>query len=201
MGKNIHNRATVKMNDNDQEISFLPFHAINEFMTDAYRQEVIRFTLSNYASLPEVLQGDIDRLTKSFVKVPGFRHSDRAPAGLKIQPMSDAFQKYPELVATILSAWSTLKSELRLQTYDLLISRGWELLPADADRTALPGFLTIWPTGETFEIIEQAFKAIYPAEQTNFNDIALITVWLSTRLPYQLSDTNKNLNGSEADRS
>jgi hypothetical protein len=69
--------------------------------------------------------------------------------------------------------------------YDLLVARGWELLPPEADRTVLPGFLTKWPKGETFEVLNEVFLKMYPGTQASDDDISLMVVWLSGRLPYQ----------------
>jgi hypothetical protein len=87
------------------------------------------------------------------------------------------------LVAAIISAWAESQPELRENVYNLLVSRGWELLPIDTDRTKIPGFLTIWPRKDTFEIIDQAFREMFPDFPASNNDISLMVVWLSGRLP------------------
>jgi hypothetical protein len=173
------------MTSNDEkEISFLPFHAINEFMNSEYRLSVIRSALSSLPTLPVEFRAPIDYLTKKIVKVPGFRNSLKAPVPLKIRPFAEAFEKNPELVAAILSAWSESHSELRQQIFDFLKSRNWDILPVEADRTKLPGFLTVWPKDEDFEILSTAFKEIHPEGNASTDDISLMVVWLSNRLPY-----------------
>lgn len=172
-------------NQEKKEVSFLPFHAINEFMIDEYRLEVIRLVLGSLDSLPDGIRSQIEHNTKHAVKIPGFRNSLKAPAQLKVKPTVDAFQKSPGLVAAILAGWTELHPELRQQVYDLLITRNWELLPIDADRTRLPGFITKWPKGEDYDVLFQAFIDAYPEAQVEKNDVALMVVWLSNRLPYQ----------------
>jgi hypothetical protein len=135
--------------------------------------------------LPENYRVAIDQHTKRVVRVPGFRNSLKAPAQLKARPMAEAFEKNPELVAVVLAAWAEVQTELRTMVYDLLVARGWELLPAEADRTVLPGFLTKWPKGETFEVLNEAFREMYPGTEASDNDVSLMVVWLSGRLPYQ----------------
>jgi hypothetical protein len=180
----------------DEEIPFLPFHAINEFMKDAYRSQVLRSTLTALGSLPENYRAPVDRLTRQFVKVPGFRNSVKAPAPLKVKPMVEFFEKNPELVAAILSAWAEAHSELRQQVYDLLANRGWETLPPDADRTQLPGFMTTWPKGEDFETLYQAYQETYPQSGSSSDDVSLMVVWLSGRLPYETEEDEETAEGA-----
>ncbi len=170
---------------NDQATArFLPYHAINEFMRNDYRVAVVRTTLDALPSLPEVYRKPIEHLTKKFVKVPGFRHSDKAPARVRVIPTADAFEKSPDLVAAILSAWAELHPELRQKVYDFLVARGWEIFPLDMDRTKLPGFSLKWPKGESFETLYKAYQEAHPGDETGSDDVCLMIVWLGGRLPY-----------------
>ncbi len=184
------------MNTN-QEVQFFPFHAINEFMTDAYREEVVRRVLHATMELPEAHRLSLERLTQKTVRVPGFRNSSKAPAALRLKPTVEAFKKQPAMVAAILSAWAALHDELRSQVYDLLHKRGWELLPVDTDRTRLPGFLTKWPKGEDFETLYQAYQQTTQSSDVEQNDVSLMIVWLSGRLPYEFYDIADSQPGQE----
>lgn len=175
----------------DQEIQFFPFHAINEFMRSDFRLSMIRTTLQALPQLPDSFRAPIDQLTRQVVKVPGFRNSAKAPAPLKVKPMADTFEKNPLLVAAILSAWAEAKPELRQQVYDLLSERGWEVLPPEADRTQLPGFLTTWPKGEDFEALNAAYKERYPDSSESSDETSLMVVWLGGRLPYQMEEEDE----------
>jgi hypothetical protein len=168
----------------NKQAQFLPFHAINEFMRDDYRLQVVRRTLESLAALPADFQAPIERLTRRFVQVPGFRNSAKAPWQKRVRPTAEAFEKSAPLVAAILSAWSAVHPELRQQVYDLLIVRDWQVLPPETDRTKLPGFIAAWPKGEDFETLNKAFAEKYPEAQTNTDDVSLMIVWLSTRLPF-----------------
>jgi hypothetical protein len=177
--------------DEEKQVAFLPFHALNEFMRDDYRLTVIRTALKGLPNLPENFREPVEQLTRRVVRVPGFRNSQKAPAALKVKPIADAFEKNPELVAAILAAWSEVQSELRGKVYDLLKDRGWEILPAEADRTVLPGFLTVWPRGEDFEVLNDAFAEKYPGTESSSDDVSLMVVWLSGRLPYQIEGSDE----------
>jgi hypothetical protein len=171
----------------DKTTQFLPFHAINEFMRDDYRSKVIRSTLSAISTLPAEYRDPVDRLTKRNVQVPGFRISTKAPVPLRLKPTIDAFVKNPQMAAAILSAWAEMHTDLRSQVHDLLVTREWEVLPPEADRTKLPGFIPSWPKEEEFEKLNLAFKEKYPSTEASDDDISLMVVWVSSRLPYQSS--------------
>jgi hypothetical protein len=182
----------------EKKVSFLPFHAINEFMTSEYRLEVVRSTLAVLSDLPEKYQNSIDKLIGRLVKIPGFRHSLKAPTPLRIKPTIDAFEKSPDLVAAILSAWAEAHSGLRENVYALLLARGWEILPIDAERVKLPGFITVWPHGENFDVLSQAFKEMFPEAAVSSDDIALMVVWISGRLPYQFTEADGDSNNLQS---
>jgi hypothetical protein len=167
---------------------FIPFHALNEFMRADYRLAVVRATLSALPKLPANLRSPIDRLSRQLVRVPGFRNAAQAPASIRVTPTVTAFETSPNLVAAILAAWAETNAPLRARVYDLLKSRDWEVLPVEADRAKLPGFLTRWPSGEDFDKLNQGYAAAYPDEPASTDDVSLMVVWLSGRLPIETGD-------------
>lgn len=168
----------------EETTQFLPFHAINEFMRDDYRLEVVRSALAALPTLPDKTREQLDLLTRRLVQVPGFRNSAKAPASKRVRPTAEAFTKSPFMVAAVLSAWAQVHVELRQQVYDLLVEREWEILPADADRSQLPGFFPYWPSDDDFDTLAAAFKQKYPDATAGADDISLMIVWLSASLPY-----------------
>lgn len=191
-----------------EKTEFLPFHAINEFMRPDFRLNVIRETLTAQSTLDESSVNDLNQQIKKMVTVPGFRNSDKAPALIKVLPTSTAFEKYPELVAAILSCWAEIQSDLREQVYALLKSRKWlmfsedegldgvslsmdtieewPIFPIKMNRTKLPGFFTHWPKGEDFEILYKNFSELFPESTASIDKVSLMVVWISMRLPYQV---------------
>jgi hypothetical protein len=173
---------------NDESTELIPFHALNEFMRPDYRLHVIRTVLSALPGLPEELRGPVDRNVKKYVRVQGFRSSDKAPARMKAVPTAEAFEKSPHLVGAILDAWAEVNSGLRQQVFDMLHERGWHLLPLQAKRTKLPGFFIQWPQSEDFEVLHQDFALRNPDSKASDDDISLMVVWLGMRLPYQTEE-------------
>jgi hypothetical protein len=136
-------------------------------------------------------------LLKKLIQVPGFRNSLQAPAPLKLKPTLSAFEKNPALTGAILSAWSASRPELRQKVYELLASRGWELLPPEADRTKLPGFLTTWPPNEDFQELNEAFTQANPDISTTSDDVSLMAVWISGRLPFEKEEPESEQSDEE----
>lgn len=170
--------------DEENQLSFLPFHAINEFMLPEYRHEVITMVLTSLRKTSPHRKNQIELMTKKWVRVTGFRNSVQAPVPLRIKPSTQVFTKIPQFTAQILQAWSELNLNLRANIHVLLTERGWDLLPENADRTRLPGFMPSWRKDETFETINQAYKEKYHDDNYPPNDISLMAVWISNCLPY-----------------
>lgn len=170
----------------EKRAQFIPFHAVNEFLLPEFRLKIIQQAFSEFNSLPEERQSAINRLVKKSVQVPGFRNSALAPASVKARAAVSVFEKSPDFSAQIMAAWRDLHPDLAQKVYDFLKSRNWELLPLDADRSKLPGFLTRWPKDETFEVLDDAYAVQYPGDEAHEYDINMMIAWLSGRLPVEM---------------
>jgi hypothetical protein len=169
-----------------QSVELLPFHAINQFMRNDFRLSVIRSALNAMPNLCGDHRSAIDRLTKKYVKVPGFRNSDKAPNAVKAVPLAEAFEKKPDLVGALLAAWVVSHIELRQKVYDFLTGRGWEILPLEADRVKLGGFFITWPKDEDFEMLGQAYKEQNADGAYTMDEVLLMVVWITMHLPYEM---------------
>ena len=194
----------------NEKAAFLPFHAINEFMRPDFRLAVIRDVINNLSILTPKHSTEIANLTKRYVKIPGFRNSEKAHPLIKAMPMAKAFEKNPEFVSGVLSAWAEIHQELLFQVYEILKSRGWELvdpsqglslstlsddlfrkwpiLPPDADRRCAPGFIPRWFNGEDFEALYESYQTQYPDSSVSTDQVSLMAVWLTLRLPYAVEE-------------
>ena len=166
-----------------EKAQFIPFNAINEFMRNDFRLIVVRETLLSLDKLERKFSAPVDQLTKKHVTVAGLRNSTKAPATVRAVATIKPFEKQPKLVAVILQAWCQIHLELRQLIYELLTDRGWKLLPADFDRTKLPGFLTRWPAEDDYETLYDAFVQANPDFDASIDQTSLMVVWLSGRLP------------------
>jgi len=172
--------------ENEKSIQFLPFNAINEFMLPEYRLEVIQSVFLNVNQLPPGLQRGIHQMQRKYLKIAGFRNSALAPVPLKVRNSVSAFEKSPEFVAEILSAWKALHEDLGEKVCRVLGEIGWEIMPVEANRAKLPGFMTTWPKTDTYEVIEAKFEEMFPGHTYAQNDVRLMVVWMGGRLPYEL---------------
>ena len=183
----------------NKEVQFAQFHTINEFMIDEYRVQVLQDVLGNLDKIPhnkKAVAGQIKR----HVKIPGFRNSNQAPLPLKVKGAVKTYKNNPEFVAHILSGWAELHQDLSRNVYNFLASREWELLPLETDRTKLPGFMITWPEDESFDVLTDAYLDYDKDEQQqNDDDIRLMIVWLSTRLPYQISHAQEENTSQPSD--
>ena len=186
------------------ELRFLPFHAINEFMRDDFRLLVIRTVVSNLSALHDQNRKQLSKLINRQVKIPGFRNPAKAPTPVMLIPVVKAFEKTPDLVAQILAAWTEYHKSLCVDVYELLKIRhwtfiqdsfeindlinDWRILPLNVDRTKLPGFYPIWPKGENFEILYKAYTDLFPDSEYDIDSVSLMVVWLTMRLPYQVEE-------------
>ena len=165
------------------QLQFLPFHAINEFMRIDFRMTVLRSALLSVDEVSDKTRSEVDRLTKKWVKVPGFRNSAKAPATMKAVSMVKPFENEPKMAGAILQAWTETHPELRQQIFEILNRFGWKQLPPEFNRIRLPGFLTQWPEEEDYEVIYAAYAEKYPEGEHGIDEVSLMAVWLSMRLP------------------
>jgi hypothetical protein len=169
------------MND---KVEFFPFHAINEFMLNDYRLNVIQMVLSSFDDLSSDRRKEINSIIKKHVQVPGFRTSTQAPPKVKAKASVSTFERRPDYVAQILQGWADLHRPLADKVYEFLTSREWEVFPVEMDRTELPGFMVTWPAGETYDVLGDAFAEANPGYPVEENDLRLMIVWLANRLPF-----------------
>lgn len=171
----------------DKRIPYFPFHAINEYMLPEFRLTVLTSVLRDLEKLPGERRAALNRMIKNYLSVPGFRNSAAAPLGVKIRGAVSPFERRPDFAAQVLQGWSELHADLRERVFAMLQARSFEgVLPAEADRTKLPGFQTTWPKIETYEALDQAFFDANPGFEASTDDIRLMVVWMVNRLPYDL---------------
>ncbi len=174
--------------ENEETVEFLPFNAINQFMISEYRLKVLHEVLANMDQLTPDQKTKMITLIKRLFKLPGFRNAAVAPLPLKVRGAVTPFEKNAEFTGEVLADWAELHSELMQQVFHFLKDRGWEILPLDADRRKIPGFLIRWPKEETYEVLNQAFSEKFPQSSASDNDVRLMVVWISGRLPYDMVD-------------
>lgn len=157
-------------------------------MLTEFRQDVILHVFSHLDALSGFSRGKLNALVKQLVQVPGFRNSVQAPAGLKARNAVIPFEKFNIFTARMLQSWAELHPDLANLVHEILTEKGWEILPLDADRTLLPGFIPEWPEGETYDTLDEMVAQKSGDSPPDTNTVRLLAVWLSGRLPLNDSD-------------
>lgn len=182
----------------NQQVEYLPFHAINEFMLNDYRLHVLQTVFAQLEKLPGERRSALTNFVKRHVQVPGFRNSAQAPAGVKARAAVSVFERSPDFVAHVLQGWAELHPELRQQVFTFLQARQWEgILPPETDRTKLPGFQMVWPEGQTYDVLDAAFVEMFPDHTYEPYDLRLMIVWLAGRLPYDMYEDDDDIDDEE----
>lgn len=168
------------------EEKYLPFHAVNEFMRDDYRLTILQEVMNDQGSNSAELRQRIGRMVSKGVKIPGFRNSNLAPAGMKVKNSTTLFERSPEFAAAIMEAWSNLHLDLKSKMAELLAARNWTIPPVNEDHSHLTGFRLDWPKEDTFDVLIEALRTESPDLQESDDNISLMAVWIGNRLPYNL---------------
>lgn len=170
----------------ENQVEFAPFAAINDFMRADFRQRVLTFVFRNLPKIAIDRKNLINQLTRTQVQVQGFRNPLKAPEPRLAKAAEKLFEENSIYTAQILQAWFEANQELAIPVFDVLSSMdGWDIFPLDVDRTQLPGFLVSWPTGYDFERLTKAFSEHFPEQTAGEDEVSLMVVWISMRLPYR----------------
>jgi len=178
------------MNDvKDRHVKFLPWSAINAFMLPDFQLEVLTAVLGNYEALTSEYRTSLNQMIKQGVQLNGFRNATLAPLPIKARGAITLFEKNANFASLVLSAWCSLFPVLQEAVFSILTQHQWMILPLDADRRKLPGFFPQWPKEEEFDVLIADFREQYPnLPDFTDNQISLMSVWISGRLPYELAE-------------
>ncbi len=176
----------------EEKVQVLPFHAVNEFMREDYRLDVLHEVFSALDRCTPMQKQLILRMFAKNVNVPGFRNSGLAPLAIKIKNSPTLFERSHDFSATIMESWSNLHPELKTAMHSLLTERGWTLQPLEADRSLLPGFQIDWPKTDNFESLIKGIHAAQTEMKESDDNISLMAVWVGNKLPYNLYSEDEN---------
>ena len=180
--------------------AFLPFHAVNEFMRDDFRMQVIQEVFSQVGNCAPESRSRLIKLVKKGVQVPGFRNSNQAPVHIKVKNSQGYFEKSAEFAGVVMECWSQIHSDLRKKTHVILVENGWNIPALSEDRTLQPGFQLDWPKEHKFEFFCQQIREKHPDTQESDDEISLMVVWTGNRLPYNLyaeaEDSDQSVNSN-----
>lgn len=165
------------------EIEYLPFKSINVFINRDYLERVIRLVLQEYRQLPKEKARSFVTQFREHVNILGFRNTIKAPISLQVNALASAFEEKNEVVPFTLSTWTLVRSSLAAEVKSWLKSEGWKGLSVDREFNDTEGFLSDWPKKLTFGKIIKDFKKTKPDVEFENDDLILMVIWISGKLP------------------
>jgi len=167
------------------ENEYLPYKTINVFIESDYLRKTLEFILTNINTLPKEGQISFVNSFKEYVNILGFRNPMRAPLMLQVNAYIRAFEEKDEVIPFTLSTWSKIKSEFASEVKSWLESEGWDQLSTEREFDENMGFLKNLPEGLSFEQIIDRFKKARPDLAFEEDDLILMVLWISGRLPQE----------------
>ena len=163
--------------------SLLPLISLNVFLLPDFRREILTTVLDQKDNLSPEIKQEFRQAIKEFVKISGFRNPLAAPQALQVRAMESPFEKESRFVKAILSSWADINSDLQAKVQAVLPELGFE--PND-QAPIYPdpenAFAVGWPENLSFEKLADMVKQKTETDASS-NEISLMTVWLTGRLP------------------
>ena len=163
--------------------SLLPLISLNVFLLPDFRREILTTVLDQKDDLSPEIKQEFRQAIKEFVKISGFRNPLAAPQALQVRAMESPFEKESRFVKAILSSWADINSDLQAKVQAVLPELGFEpndqapLYPDPEN-----AFAVGWPEDLSFEKLADLVKQKTETDASS-NEISLMTVWLTGRLP------------------
>jgi len=163
--------------------SLLPLISLNVFLLPDFRREILTTVLNQKDDLSPEIKQELRQAIKEFVKISGFRNPLAAPQALQVRAMESPFEKESRFVKAILSSWADINSDLQAKVQAVLPELGFE----PNDQAPLyhdpeNAFAVGWPEDLSFEKLTDLVKQKTETDASS-NEISLMTVWLTGRLP------------------
>lgn len=165
------------------EIETLPYKTLNVFINHDYLEHILGDLLKRKDALSKADQIAFTTEFRRYVTILGFRNPIRAPHSLQLNAYVSAFEQKNEVIPYTLNTWIKLNRDLADKVMKWLDSQGWDNLALEREFGEADGFSTQWPEGVTFEKLVDEFKKAHPKLELSNDDLILMMVWISGRLP------------------
>lgn len=165
------------------DIETIPFKAINVYINEDYLETVLKSVLTGYKKLPKQAQIEFTVFLRKYVTVLGFRDPSRAPLTLQVNALAKAFEEKDEVVPYVLSIWAKVNKKFADMVKSWLEDQGLKDLATEREYAEGAGFTQDLPKKYAFDKLEKAFAKDNPDAKFDRNDLILMVLWLSGRLP------------------
>lgn len=173
---------------NMAESEYLPYKSVNVFITHEYLGKVTREILTGYKQLSKENAKSFIVQFREHVNVLGFRNVIRAPLSLQINAYTSAFEGKNDVVPFTLSTWALINSGLASEVKSWLKTEGWDCLSEVRHYNDSEGFLQDWPKKLSFTKLVKNFKKAKPNVEFEDDDLILMVIWISGKLPPEDSE-------------
>jgi hypothetical protein len=164
-------------------IETVPFKAINVFINQDYLESVLKAVLTGYKKLPKQKQIEFTHFLRKYVTILGFRDPSRAPLPLQINALAKAFEEKDEVVPYVLSIWAKVNKKLAADVTAWLEENKFENLASEREYAEEAGFTPDFPEKMSFDKVEKDFAKANPDAKYERDDLILMVLWISGRLP------------------
>ena len=165
-----------------------PYKAINVYLEREYLEQLLEWVLKHKETLSkqEVIEF-IDEFRKH-VTILGFRNPVRAPITLQVNAYASAFEQKDDVIPFTLSTWAKTQPDLAEKVKLWLVDEGWDNLALERQFDENEGFNNNWPDKLSFDELVEKFTKANPDFKFSRNDLILMVLWISGRLPNQEID-------------
>jgi hypothetical protein len=170
------------------DFEILPYKTINVFINQEYLTEVAKDILSKVKKLPKADQIAFSHFMRKHINVLGFRDSSRAPEPLQVNAIIKVFEEKDDVVPFLLSTWAKINKKLAKDVKAWLKAEGWENLETEREFVEGEGFIAEWPKKLTFDKLVKDYQKANPDSKINRDDLILMVLWVSGKLPPEQSD-------------
>jgi hypothetical protein len=164
-------------------IETVPFKTINVYINQDYLESIMKAVLTGFKKFSKQEQIDFTRFLRKYVKILGFRDPSRAPLSLQINALAKAFEEKDEVVPVVLSIWTKVNKKLAGDVKAWLEENKFKNIEMEREYSEDAGFTPDLAKKWKFEKVEKDFSKTNPDTKFERDDLILMVLWLSGRLP------------------
>jgi hypothetical protein len=170
------------------ENDIYPYKAINVFLERDDLEQLLEMIIKEKDSLTKQDQIEFNNEFRKHVTILGFRNPVRAPISLQVNAYASAFEQKDEVIPFTLSTWTKIQPNLAEKVKIWLEAEGWDELKLERQFEEGEGFIKKWPDDYSFDKLVDEFTKANPDPEFSRNDLILMVLWISGRLPNQESE-------------
>jgi hypothetical protein len=166
---------------------YLPYKTINVLMDRDYLDQILEDVLVGKNKLSKKEQITFSNQFRHYIKVLGFRNPTIAPFPLQLRAYRSAFIEKDEVIPFTLSVWVKTHLEFADKVKTWMENNDWKTLGFEREYQESEGFTNAWPDNLSLDQLVSNFEKDHPDAKFDRNDLILMVIWLSGKLPQEES--------------